>query len=231
MKFISQKNQDEWVIKEVFNYKKNGFFIDLAASDGKSINNTYLLEKELNWNGICIEPNQKYFNKLKNNRNCILENTCVDYKNHEIKFRFDNGSLGGIVDKDTDNNEKYRKTQLEKSFKNKGIINMKTLTLEQILDKHNSPKVIDFLSLDVEGSETRILKYFPFNKYKFLSMVIERPTQELNNLLFKNNYIAVRNSDSMKNKIPYDTFYVHKTISNFNDIKKFPFKQVPIKDW
>ena len=38
MEFISQKGQDEWVIKEIFNYKKNGFFVDLAASDGKKIN-------------------------------------------------------------------------------------------------------------------------------------------------------------------------------------------------
>lgn len=231
MKFISQKNQDEWVIKDVFNYKRNGYFVDLASADGIHINNTYLLEKELGWTGICIEPNPIYYEQCKKNRNCIILQNCIDYKNHQINFRIDNGQLGGIIDKDTDNNMRIRNNQIINSYNNNGVIKMITKTLEQVLDENNAPKTIDFLSLDVEGAETRVLQKFPFNKYKFLSMVIERPTPELNNLLFKNGYIPIRNSETMSKKAPYDTFYVHKTIENLDKIKKFPFKQIPPKDW
>ena len=52
-------------------------------------------------------------------------------------------------------------------------------------EKANAPKVIDYLSLDVEGAELEVLKNFPFKKYKFLSMKIERPSKELNKILFK----------------------------------------------
>lgn len=221
MKFISQKGQDEWVIDTIFNYKKKGYFVDLAASDGIKINNTFLLEKELNWKGICIEPNPNYFKELKKNRNCILSNIVVDNENDkEIKFRIDNGELGGIVDDDTDNNFRIRGKQLLKA----DILNLKTKTLDFILDKFKAPKIIDYLSLDVEGAEERILSKFPFDKYTFLAMTIERPSPELENILFKNGYVFV-----MKSK--FDTFYVHKSIPNFNEIKKEEYSPTPKKNW
>ena len=114
MKFIGQKGQDEWIIDTIFEYKKNGYFVDLAATDGLKINNTLILEKQLNWNGICIEPNPIDYEKLKKNRNCNLSNIVIDRKNDiEIDFRIDNGELGGIVDEDTDNNYKYRGNELK----------------------------------------------------------------------------------------------------------------------
>ena len=78
MKFIGQKGQDEWVIDTIFNYKTGGYFVDLVATDGVAINNTLLLESELNWDGICIEPNPKYYDKLKKNRNCNVTDVVVD---------------------------------------------------------------------------------------------------------------------------------------------------------
>ena len=43
--YFGGKNQDKWVASEVFNFKEKGFFIDLAATDGITDNNTYFLEK------------------------------------------------------------------------------------------------------------------------------------------------------------------------------------------
>ena len=60
MDFIGQKGQDQWIIDDVFHQKKGGYFIDLAATDGVSINNTWLLETKLEWNGMCIEPNPHF---------------------------------------------------------------------------------------------------------------------------------------------------------------------------
>lgn len=224
MKFIGQKGQDKWVIDTIFKYKTGGYFVDLAATDGVAINNTLLLERELNWDGICIEPNPQYYDKLKKNRKCNVTDVVIDKANDiEIKFRIDNGELGGIVDIDTDNNYKYRGEQLKKAT----ILKLKTKTLEYVLDKFNAPKVIDYLSLDVEGAEERILRNFPFNKYTFLAMTIERPTPELEKVLFNNGYVFVMKSK----KLRFDTFYVHKTIPNFKKIVKEPYSPTPRKDW
>ena len=71
------------------------------------------------------------------------------------------------------------------------------------------------MSLDIEGAEERIIR----------SLTVERPTPNINKILFENDYIFVRNSDP---KTPYDTFYIHKSIDR-NDIKKENFSQIPKK--
>jgi hypothetical protein len=101
---------------------------------------------------------------------------------------------------------------------------MKTYPLAVILRQYDCPKVIDYFSFDVEGAETRILRRFPFDEFTFLSLTIERPTPELNALLFRNGYHFVKNS-------LYDTFYVHKSIPNFDQIPKMPFYQLPPKSF
>ena len=216
MKWYSQKKQDSWVIDTIFNYKKNGFFVDLAATNGISYNNTYNLEKELNWNGICIEPNNRYFEKLKQNRNCHVSNYVIDNNNDKTISFYETGDQGGIIDNDTDNDPNLRKLNSTR------IVEKQTKTLEYILDLYNAPKVIDYLSLDVEGAEERVLSQFPFNKYKFLSMTIERPTKSLEKILFENDYVFVKG-------FFYEAFYVHKSIANFDKIKKQPYKPTPQK--
>lgn len=224
MKYMSQKGQDKWLIEEVFSSKRGGFFIDLAASDGVKFSNTYVLEKYYNWQGICIEPNPDFYTKLIKNRNCLCINKCIDFKEQLIEFRFDNGELGGVISEDTDNCLKYRGDQIKKARQINKTALFRTVTLEQVLSDYKAPQVIDYLSLDVEGCETRIMSNFPFDKYKFLAVTIERPTPELNQLLFENGYVFVRNSK-------YDSYYVHQSIPNFDGIRKETFSQVPSKNW
>ena len=131
--------------------------------------------------------------------------------------------MAGIVDEDTDNNTKYRAHELQSAI----LIRRQTKTLETILKQFNAPTIIDYLSLDVEGAETRVLKNFPFDKYKFLTMTVERPPIELENILFDNDYVFVMKSKLME----FDSFYVHKSISNFDDIVKEPYSPTPQKDW
>ena len=86
---------------------------------------------------------------------------------------------------------------------------------------------MDYLSLDIEGAETRALRTFPFDKYTFLTMTIERPTVELENLLFENGYHFVMKSK----KMGFDTFYVHESIPGFDNIHKETYESTPKKVW
>ena len=61
---------------------------------------------------------------------------------------------------------------------------------------------------------------FPFDRYRFLAMTIERPTPDLNRLLFSNGYHFVGNS-------LYDTFFVTKRSQTFASIEWRPFQQQP----
>src|ERR1051325_5478597 len=71
---LSQFGQDFWVLGEVFNEKRNGFFLDVGAAGGVIISNTLLLEKRYHWRGICIEATPEAYEELVRVRNV----TCLN---------------------------------------------------------------------------------------------------------------------------------------------------------
>jgi hypothetical protein len=223
MQYYSQKGQDRWIVEEVFNMKRGGYFLDLAATDGISLSNTFVLETQYGWNGVCIEPNPFFFKRLIINRKCICIDKCIDEFPGEVEFALFN-ELGGIIDDDTDNNMAIRRTQIEDARKNGGVVNLDAVPLVKVLEDINAPSTIDFFSFDVEGAETRILRDFPFNKFRFLSLTVERPTPEINETLFNNGYVFVKNHN-------FDSFYVHESLEGIDKIKKEAFVQIPPKDW
>lgn len=219
--FKSQKGQDAWVIEEVLPLQKNGFFLDVGAGDGIIHSNTYALEKLFGWNGICIEPNPMFLQSLQMTRNCAICNSVISDKREKVKFRTDNGCLGGIVAEDTDNSVRIRGNQLLGAEIN--VFN--ALPLTEVLDRYNAPSVIDYLSLDVEGAEERVMMGLDLEKYRFKCMTIERPNPNVNKILVDAGYVFVKNHR-------FDAFYVHPLlIASITAIKTYPFEQIPRKDW
>lgn len=223
MNYYGQKKQDQWVIEEVFRFRRDGYFLDLAASDGISNSNTLTLERDLGWNGIAVEANQSYFEKLIQNRSCKCVRACVDECERLVNF-LPNGELGGIVAADTDNNAVFRQDLIREWEQKQNVVRLRTRTLASILDECGAPEVIEYLSLDIEGAETRIMRSFPFARYRFLALTVERPLPELNEILFRNGYVFVRN-------VEFDSFYVHETCPGLDSLAREPFVQVPAKDW
>ena len=218
--FKGQKGQDRWVIFEVLPMKEFGYFLDLAAADGITHSNTYVLEKHFGWGGLCIEPNPVFYKRLLENRDCLADASVVSDKREVLDFRIDNGQLGGIVADDTDNNLITRGKQLP----NATIIRLQAKTINEILADNEVPNIIDYFSLDAEGSEERIITTLDFDSYQFKCITIERPTELINEVLFDNGYIFVRN-------VKFDSYYVHPLILKETDIVCEKFEQVPKKRW
>jgi FkbM family methyltransferase len=208
MQYHSQIGQDKWV-HSVLGDKK-GFFVELGASDGVFLSNTLFFEKQ-GWNGICIEPNNTFFDKLKHNRKCHVSNELIySVKGIEVDFAMDR-EASAILDKNTS------------AFTNKSIVVKKTTTtLADVLDAFNAPSLIDYLSLDVEGPEYDILSTFPFEKYNFRCITVEHnaphigPVKQLliRNFLEKKGYIFVKGNDDVNNwgHGPIDDFYIYAQI-------------------
>ena len=204
-KFYSQANQDKWVC-EILDYKKNGFFIDLGAYDGIQTSNTYYLEKELGWNGICIEANSNVFNSLKVNRTSININAAIS--NYDGICGFGEDRIGG-------ENE------------------VKCFKLNTLLNDLKCPNEIDYLSIDIEGHEFTVFEYFDFNKWNIKLMTVEHnlycdgpeKKNKLFNLLSNNGFIRVVNdalcldtNPSYFNQ-PYEDWYINNIyLSLFNFI-------------
>lgn len=203
--YQSQCGQD-YIVEQIFKQKKNGFFIEIGALDGISLSNTYLLEKQYDWQGLCIEPQKKQFQRLQNNRNCDCDSACLDGKKGLVNFVTYtddplNAAFSGMVADDLDNGSdspNYARFEYE-------ITTLETSLFADVLSQYAVPATIDYLSLDVEGAEYRILEKFPFHQYRFLFMNIERPPIKLIQLLERHDYLYL-------GKFHFDGYFVHNDL-------------------
>lgn len=186
----SQFEQDKHVL-DVYHDKKNGYFVDIGAYDGIESSNTYILEKDYNWNGICVECNPRYFQMLCDVRSCYKSNSAIYNVNGRIMPFYDSGGYAGFVE-----------TNNHSHITNDPIIQVTTQTLTSLLEKFNAPPFIEYLSLDTEGSEYEILKAHDFNRYKFGYICVEhnhidKNRKAIRELLENNGYeFARENGDS-----------------------------------
>ena len=184
VKSYSQEAQDLKVLLH-YKLKRNGYFVEIGASDGIKFSNTYLLEKDYNWTGICVEPISHDYQKLLHNRLCHPCSYAI-YSTSGEELEFDiheYNLLSGL--------SKYITTYNNQPIKEKVIV--KTMTLLDLLDKYEAPKFIEYMSLDTEGSEYEILRVFDFTKYNFGLMHIEHNFEEpkrslIKELLLNNGY-------------------------------------------
>lgn len=122
-----------------------GYFVDIGAFDGIEFSNTYALELK-GWMGLCIEP------LVIPKRTCAIAQVAVaTYKGTAMMC--DSG-MGSAVSKD-------------------GTIAVPCDTLRNLFAQYNVPKVIDYISLDIEGMEAEILRTFPFDRHTFRLMTVE----------------------------------------------------------
>ena len=184
-------------LKKYLNYEK-GFFVELGANDGIKQSNTFYFEKNLGWNGILIEPiKTKYLKCLKyrSSKNYFYNNACVgiNFKRDKIKMIYSD-LMSSIDDKEIINKidaKKHAKDGEKYLLKNEKIEEfwVSTRTLNDILQEVNTPKLIDFLSLDVEGSELEVLNGIDFKIYNFKFILVEsRNDDEIVKYLSNKNY-------------------------------------------
>ena len=165
--FYSQDGQDMYLENNIFKNYKNGFYVDVGAHDGLSINNTLYFEKNNNWTGINIEPIKKVFDKLVNNRpNNINLNCAVCNNDGQTEFLCNTGyteMISGI--KHTFDHRHMQRLQNENNQMGSTteVINVNTKKLETIFNENNVSH-INYLSIDVEGAEFEVIKSINFDK-------------------------------------------------------------------
>ncbi len=154
----SQLRQD-LVVLSYLKFKKNGFFVEFGAADGINLSNTYLLESEFSWTGILTEPAKAWQPALELNRNCFIDSRCVLAESNQIvRFVEHEFRECSAVEHDSSKGTKFRSTH---------IYEVKSVSLNDLLETYSSPTIIDFLSIDTEGTEYEILSSVDLDKYTF----------------------------------------------------------------
>ena len=166
MIYYAQLDQDAW-IESLFPRGYKGYFVDIGAATGTWISNTYHLEKNLGWDGICVEPMPEAYAKLKQDRKCKTFNLAVDDKNGIAKFTL-KGEMSQIVfENDADNRDIFG------GGPSGEIVEIETVTPCELLNRAEAAFTIDYLSLDTEGNERAILAVFPFHLYTVKAITVE----------------------------------------------------------
>ena len=210
-------NAVDLIIDYIFKNTKKGIYIDIGAQHPISNNNTYLLFKR-GWNGINIDLDKKNIDLFNISRpNDINLNYAVSNKEEEVELYFYHetspiNTLSKAV-------QEYQKANI------KEIKKIKTFTLNHILEKINFNEKINYMNIDVEGYEEKVLGGFDIKRYKPDVISVEYLDLKMKKLEFKNNNILnLLNSDLYKyfvdnnyyfvNWIHGDLIFVHKDLRN-----------------
>jgi FkbM family methyltransferase len=209
----TDENNDIWVL-QVLKQKFNGVFIE-AGTAGKS--NCLTLEKHFNWSGVCLEPHSQSFEELLEAKRQTPINKClysyngiVDfYECHDKQERLCYEQLSGIPDC-------IEPWWIDIVKEYGTLVKKECITLEQVIIDHNLPTTIDFLQMDIEGAELDVLTSFPFDKYTFLTMAIEKG-DDYKDILNQHGYTMVQNP--FRGDTNLDHYFVHNSI-----LKDYPYK-------
>jgi FkbM family methyltransferase len=187
--FGHHAQNDRWVAEIVFPRLRGGYFVEAGACGGATGSASYVLERELGWNGICVEPHDGYFKVLERLRTCEKDHRCLSDRTGElVEFLSyeDDPARSGILSLNKNAGWAAQRGA-------KGVTSKKeTVTLEDLLDQHNGPPTVHYLCLDVEGAERTILEPFDFNgTYQLLAISVEGSSCD--DLLTSRRYLRVRN--------------------------------------
>lgn len=157
----SQYAQDHIVIN-LLQHKRGGVFVDVGAHDGITFSNTYLLEKEYGFSGLCIEPLPQAAKACQSQRNVPVVQVATSDKEGCRTFRMIEGyseMLSGL----SHHQDRLHRARIQKEICIHGghvkEIDVNCRCLGNILAEHKIEKV-DYISIDVEGAEFATLKGF-----------------------------------------------------------------------
>jgi FkbM family methyltransferase len=158
---------EELIVRDFFNDRRGGVFVDVGAADARSGSNTYVLESELGWSGIAIDamaehadsyrqyrPNTQFFSFFVGDQSDRTATLWVGDRHREA------------ASADKDFTEAHAGTDLAKR-------EVPTITLNDLLPRAGISR-IDFLSMDIEMSEPAALAGFDLARYRPALICIER---------------------------------------------------------
>jgi len=171
-------NGEDFLLWQFFNFKQDGFYIDVGAFDGIHFSNTYSFEIQ-GWKGACVEPNPVFFPYLVKNRpaSTCLQAACVSdmEKGQTTIFCEELGLLSST--NMTDDYEKFVKERFQKRglvFDGFKQVTVPVITIDEAIARYLPDKThIDLVSIDVEGAEIDVLKGFDARRHCPEIIVVE----------------------------------------------------------
>ncbi len=182
-KSYSQEGED-MILRRIFENQKTGFYVDVGAHHPKRFSNTHYFYDQ-GWRGINIDAlpgSMRLFQEIRH-RDINLEMAVSDKKETLTFYVFNEPALSGF-------SEILAKKRASKG--NYHIIDQHQVTTEPLRDILNAylPKgqCIDFLSVDAEGFDLRVLKSNDWEKYRPRAVLVEALETSLHEIMVTELY-------------------------------------------
>ncbi|OFW06558.1 MAG: hypothetical protein A3H96_12890 [Acidobacteria bacterium RIFCSPLOWO2_02_FULL_67_36] len=177
---------EEWIIRDFFQDRRNGVFVDIGANHYRDDSTTFYLEERLGWSGVAVEP---------------LKQFEPDYVKYRPRTRFlpffvsdvsDRTAQLYVLPEHTVVSSTDRKFT-ERTGANPQEVTVPTITMNDLLHKAGIER-FDFLSMDIELSEPKALAGFDIGRFLPELVCIEahpEVRQRILDYFARNNYVMV----------------------------------------
>ena len=196
-KLYSQGNE-ELVIRDFFQDRRGGVFVDVGCSHYERHSTTYYLEKHLGWSGIGLDAIPDYASDYAAHRprttfeNYIVTNTSGTTETFHRAVREGQRGLSSIY-----GDLEWKGMPVESEE-----IQVPTITLNELLDSHGMDK-LDFISIDIERSAPLALAGFDIQRFRPELVCIEASRgREYRRSL--QAYFAERGYERIDEYLPHD---------------------------
>jgi FkbM family methyltransferase len=159
---------EELIIRDFFQDKRGGVFLDVGCARAIKGSNTYYLEKHLGWTGIGVDALEEYAAEWKQMRpNSRFRSHLVSDRSGGTETFFKSFGRG----LSSTNEESARGKAFGEDFPTEEL-QLQTITLNDLLAQEGVSK-IDLLSMDIEGHELKALAGFDIERLAPELIVIE----------------------------------------------------------
>ena len=157
--------EEEWMIRDYFQDRRDGMFVDVGANHYKNASKTYYLETRLGWSGLAIEPQREFgadYAKFRP-RTKFWPLFVSDVSNENARlYVLKEQPMGASSDKEF----------VEQFGQPDEVRDVPTITLNDLLDREGI-RNIDLLSMDIELHEPQALKGFAIDRFKPALVCVE----------------------------------------------------------
>lgn len=148
---------EEWIIRDFFEDKRDGVFVDVGANDYQRNSTTYYLEAALGWQGLAIDAQREMAEGYRKNRpRTQFFSFFVSDRTDAVAELFIPANRG--LDATGAREAVDDGTKLE-------VREVPTIRLDDLLTRTGVDR-IDFLSMDIELAEPQALAGFDIDKFK-----------------------------------------------------------------
>ena len=166
--------REEWIVRDFFQDRRGGVFVDVGAADAREGSNTYYLEAHLGWSGIAVDA------VAENGLSFLTHRPMTQFFPFFVGDHSDDQAVIFVANNRNTQSSSATRDHALRYSSGDGVTarSVPTITLNDLLVESNVTHM-DFLSMDIELSEPMALAGFDLAKYRPALVTIEEAVPQV----------------------------------------------------